>query len=126
MHIGHNIKEIRINKEYTTEFMANEVGITNDEYVKIEEEGDALLSILKAIASRLSTTVVDLMLLNDAPYGIRNYFNNNNGNQGKIYNIQAVDQEQINDFYKNLYFDQVKRVPKFEKLLIENNIPFDF
>jgi len=106
--------------------MADEVGISEDEYIRIEDEGDALLSVLEAIANRLSTTVVDLMLLNDAPYGIRNYFNNNNGNQGKIYNIQAVDQEQVKEFYKDLYFEQVKRIPKLEKLLIENDIRFDF
>ncbi|QNL50301.1 helix-turn-helix transcriptional regulator [Olivibacter sp. SDN3] len=126
MNIGNNIQEIRAKKGYTTKFMADEIGITEEEYKDIEAGGDVLWSVVEAIANRLSVNIVDLILLDDAPFGIRNYFNNNNGNQGTIVNVQSVDQEEVRKAYKELYFEQVKRIPRLEKLLLENNIQFDF
>ncbi|WP_051315230.1 helix-turn-helix transcriptional regulator [Algoriphagus terrigena] len=126
MSIGSNIKGLRIQKELSTKSISEEIGISEEKYVEIENGGDFLFSVLEAIANRLSTTVTDLILLDEAPAGIKNYFNNNNGNQGRIINVQGIDQEEIRRAYKELYFEQVKRIPKLEKLLIENNIPFDF
>lgn len=124
--LNENIKEARSRKGYSTKFMADEIGITEEEYIGIENGNDVLWSRLEAIANRLSMNIVDLILLDDAPFGIRNYFNNNNGNQGTIYNVQAVDQQEVRKAYKEIYFEQLQRIPKFEKLLLENNIQFDF
>ncbi|TYR37443.1 helix-turn-helix transcriptional regulator [Sphingobacterium phlebotomi] len=126
MKIGQKIKDLRSRKGYSSKFVAEEIGISEEEYLEIENGGDVLWSVVEAIANRLSTNVVDLMLLDESPFGIRNYFNNNNGNQGKIINVQTIDQEEVRNAYKELYFEQVKRIPKLEKLLLENNIEFDF
>ncbi len=126
MNIGSNIKQIRSRKGYSSKFIATEIGISAEQYIDIENGGDVLLSILQAIANCLSTDVVDLILLDEAPFGIRNYFNNNNGNQGKIINIQTLDQEEVRRAYKEIYFEQMKRIPLLEKLLLENNIDFNF
>lgn len=126
MKIGQNIKEIRQKSEYTTKFMADELGITEDEYINIENDGDVTLNLLEAIANRLSTTVVDIIELKDATAGVKNFFNNNNGNQGTIINIQGINQEEIRKAYKELYSSELKRVPLLEALLHQHNIKFDF
>ncbi|WP_439490712.1 helix-turn-helix transcriptional regulator [Algoriphagus sp.] len=125
MNIGSKIKGLRIQKGYSTKFISDEIGISEEKYIEIENGGDFLFSVLETIANRFSITVIDLMLLDEAPAGIRNYFNNNNGNQGKIINVQGIDQEEIRRAYKELYFEQFKRIPKLERLLLDNNIPFD-
>ncbi|ASE60685.1 XRE family transcriptional regulator [Chryseobacterium indologenes] len=126
MKIGQNIKELRLKSDYTTRFMADELGITEEEYNNIENDGDLSLNLLEAIANRLSTTVVDIIELKDATGGVRNFFNNNNGNQGTIINIQGINQEEIRKAYKELYTSELKRVPLLEALLHQNNIKFDF
>lgn len=72
MKIGQNIKELRLKSDFTTKFMAEEVGITEDEYINIENDGDVTLNLLEAIANRLSTTIVDIIELKDATGGVRN------------------------------------------------------
>jgi len=126
MKIGQNIKDLRLKSDYTTKFMAVEVGITEEEYIGIENDGDVTLNLLEAIANRLSTTVVDIIELRDATAGVRNFFNNNNGNQGTIINIQGINQEEIRKAYKELYSSELKRVPLLEALLHQHNIKFDF
>lgn len=126
MKIGQNIKELRLKSGYTTKFMADELGITEEEYINIENDGDVTLNLLEAIANRLSTTVVDVIELRDATAGVRNFFNNNNGNQGTIINIQGINQEEIRKAYKELYSEELKRVPLLEALLNQHNIKFDF
>ncbi|MEB2777326.1 helix-turn-helix transcriptional regulator [Algoriphagus sp. D3-2-R+10] len=125
MNIGSNIKGLRIQKGISTKAVSEEIGISEEKYIEIENGGDFLFSVLDAIANSFSMNIIDLILLDEAPKGIRNYFNNNNGNQGKIINVQGIDQEEIRRAYKELYFEQFKRIPKLEKLLLENNIQFD-
>ncbi len=130
MKIGQNIKELRLKSDFTTKFMAEEVGITEEEYINIENDGDVTLNLLEVIANRLSTTIVDIIELKDATGGVRNFFNNNNGKQGTIINIQGVNQEEIRKAYKeayeDLYSEKLKRVPQLEALLHQHNIKFDF
>lgn len=126
MKIGQNIKELRQKCEFTTKFMAEELGITEAEYISIENDGDITLNLLEAVANRLSTTVVDIIELKDATAGVRNFFNNNNGNQGTIINIQGINQEEIRKAYKELYSSELKRVPQLEALLNKHDIKFDF
>lgn len=124
--LNQHIKEIRNRKGYSTKFMADEIGIGEEQYIDIENGGDVLWSKVEAIANVFSMNVVDIILLDEAPFGIRNYFNNNNGNQGTIVNVQSVDQQELRKAYKEIYFEQVSRIPKFEKLLSEKGITYDF
>lgn len=124
--LNQNIKEIRSRKGYSVKFMADEIGVKEEQYLDIENGADVLWSKIEAIANVFSMSVIDIILLDEAPFGIRNYFNNNNGNQGTIVNVQSVDQQELRKAYKEIYFEQVSRIPKFEKLLSEKGITYDF
>lgn len=127
MKIGNNLLQIRNAQKLTEEFVAEKLKLTTEEYTAIENDKvDIKLSLLEAIAEVLSTTPVDILQYNDPSAGIRNYFYNQNGNNGSITNVQGVHQEELRKAYKDLYTDELKRIPKLEKILRENNIGFDF
>ncbi|HET7117840.1 MAG TPA: helix-turn-helix transcriptional regulator [Hanamia sp.] len=127
MKIGNNIKQMRLAQNIEKSFMAKELNISVQEYEAIEnDERDITLSILEAISNLLSIEPADLLVVDKPFAGIRNYFFNNNGNSGINIHVQGVDQEKIREAYKNLYIEELNRIPKFIKLLRENNIAFDF
>lgn len=126
MKIGKNIRTIREDLRLEVHQVANDLNLDINQYLDIEaDKTDITLTQLEAIANRLSCSVVDIIQLNDATKGIRNYFNNNNGNQGTIVNVQGINQEEIRKAYKELYAFELNRIPKLEKLLRDNNISFD-
>ena len=107
--------------------MAQELNISVEEYEAIErDERDITLSMLEAISRLLSLEVADLITLNKPITGIRNFFFNHNGNSGVNIHVQGIDQEKIRQAYKELYAEELNRIPKLEKLLRQNNIEFDF
>lgn len=127
MKIGKNISEIREAQKLTAEFMASELKISVEEYKAIEnDEEDITLSLLDNIAKILSFKAGDLLLLNEPTGGIRNFFFNQNGNTGVNIHIQGIDQEEIRKAYRELYMEELQRIPKLEKLLRDNNISFQF
>ncbi|MEH6307232.1 helix-turn-helix transcriptional regulator [Olivibacter sp. CPCC 100613] len=127
MKIGKNIIEIRKAHKYTEEFMANELKISVDEYKSIENDDvDITLSMLDTICGILSLTPAELLQLNEPTNGIKNYFFNHSDNSGTNIKIQGIDQKEVRKAYKELYSEELKRIPKLEKLLRENNIPIDF
>lgn len=72
-------------------------------------------------------TTVDLIQHNDASVpGIKNYFFNQNGNNGINVKSQGVDPELIAKFYDDLYHSQLKKIPVLESLLRDNNIDYNF
>ncbi|MBX3242287.1 MAG: helix-turn-helix transcriptional regulator [Chitinophagaceae bacterium] len=127
MKIGNNISQMRIAQKIEKSFMAQELNIALEEYEAIErDERDITLSMLEAIARLLSLDVADLIMLNKPVTGIRNFFFNHNGNSGVNIHVQGIDQEKIRQAYKELYAEELNRIPKLEKLLRQNNIDFDF
>lgn len=127
MKIGHNIIEAREAQKLTQVFMAKELGISVDEYVAIENDNaEITLTLLESIANTLSYSPADLLSPNQQKGVIKNIFVNQSGNQGININIQGIDQEQIRKAYKELYTKEIERIPKFEKLLKNHNILFDF
>lgn len=126
MKIGNNIRQIRIAQKIEKNFMVAELNISIEEYEAIEnDERDITLSMLEAISNLLSLEVVDLITLNKPISGIRNFFFNHNGNSGVNIHVQGIDQEKIRQAYKELYAEELNRIPKLEKLLRHNNIEFD-
>jgi len=126
MKIGKNISEIREAQKITIEFMAAELKISMEEYSAIEgDKSDITLSRLEAIAKILSLNAADLILFNEPKGGIKNFFFNQNGNTGVNIHIQGIDQQEIRKTYKELYSEGLQRIPKLEKLLRDNNIPFE-
>lgn len=127
MKIGRNLILIRNSQKLSEDFVAKSLKVTLDEYRGIEnDETDITLSKLEAIAEILSTSPVDILQYNDPKAGIKNYFYNQNGNNGSITNVQGIHQEEIRKGYKELYLDELKRIPQLEKLLRDNNIEFNF
>lgn len=127
MKIGNNIKREREAHNLSTEEFARKIEKHLDEYLKIEnDEVDITLSELEKIAEALDCTPCDLIQSSDTIGQIRNYFHNHNGNHGININVQGIDQEEIRKGYKELYGEELQRIPKLERLLRENNIHFDF
>lgn len=127
MNIGKNLIELREGQKLSVDFVAQQLGITVEEYKAIENDRvDITLSRLEAIGKILSVSPVELLVLNEPVGGIKNFFFNQNGNTGVNINIQGVDQEEIRKAYKELYLEELKRVPKLEKLLRDNNIDVNF
>lgn len=127
MKIGKNIEELRIAQHIDPKVIANELQLSVDKYLAIEkDEVDITLNQLEIIAKVLSCLPIDL-LQGEVPSGhIRNYFFNQDGNSNINIKVQGIDQEEIRKGYRDLYSDELKRIPKLEKLLRENNIDFDF
>jgi len=127
MKIGNNISQVRIAQQVEKGFMARELNIGIEEYEAIEnDERDITLTMLEAIAKLLSLDAADLITLNKPVAGIRNFFFNHNGNSGVNIHVQGIDQEKIRQAYKELYQEELNRIPKLERLLRDNNIEFDF
>ena len=127
MKIGNNIRQIRTAQRLEKTYMAQELGISVEEYEAIEnDDRDITLSKLESIANLLSIEPADLLKLDNSFAGIRNYFFNHNGNSGINIHVQGVDQDKIRQVYRDLYNDELNRIPKFIQLLRENNIPFNF
>lgn len=127
MQIGKNILEFREAQNLTVESMAKGLNISVEEYVDIEnDKTDLTIKQLEAIARILSVELVDLILFNEPFGGIKNFFFNHNGNAGVNINIQGIDQEQIRKAYKELYKNELDRIPKLEKVIRDHNIDIDF
>ncbi|HEY5463221.1 MAG TPA: helix-turn-helix transcriptional regulator [Hanamia sp.] len=127
MKIGNNIKKMKEAHNLSAEELASKIGKSLDEYLKIENDVvDITLNELEKIAEALFCTPCDLIQSSDTIGQIRNYFHNNEGNHGININVQGIDQEEIRRGYKELYGEELQRIPKLERLLRENNIYFDF
>lgn len=127
MEIGKKIKDIRLSKGHTEQFVAERAGIDTETYIDIEEgKIDLTFNQLENIARALEYEVTDVINHHEQSKGIRNYFYNHNGNSGTNIHVQGVDQEQIKNVYRDLYREQLERIPKLEKLLQDNNVKFNF
>jgi len=127
MKIGKNIQELRIAQNITPEFIANELGISVAEYLNIEKDAvDITLSQLETIARVLSCSPSDILQTGEPSGHIRNYFFNHDGNSGINIKVQGINQAEIRKGYKELYAEELRRLPKLEELLRDNNIVYDF
>lgn len=126
MKIGKNIEELRIAQNIDPKVVANELQLSVTDYWAIERDAiDITLNQLETIAKVLSCSPIDILQSGEPSGHIRNYFFNHTGNSGININVQGIDQEQIRKSYKELYSEELTRIPKLEKLLREHNIAFD-
>ena len=126
MKIGKNIAEIREAKGYSLQDVADELGLKLIDYQCIEKDKcDITLSQLNEIAKVLSCSPIYILQYKESSGSIYNHFDNN-GNKGINIRIQGIDQVEIRKAYKDLYKNELERIPKLEKLLRDNNIDFDF
>ncbi|KUJ63536.1 XRE family transcriptional regulator [Flavobacteriaceae bacterium CRH] len=107
--IKNKIKSIRELKNYTQEYMADQLGVTQAGYSKIEK-GKTILSYVKLveIAKILEVSVEDIISFDSQKYF--NNFNNVNGNNNGSIMINAD-----NETLKTLYEDKIKLLEKLLK-----------
>jgi len=127
MKVAENIKSIREAQGKNQQFVADALGISVDQYSKFETDASVMtLKQLEIVANALSVSIVDLVEEANTIGQIKNYFYNHANNQGTNIKVQGIDQEEIRKSYKELYQDELNRIPKLEKLLRDNNITFNF
>jgi len=127
MKIGKKIQELRLAQNISIEKISSELNLKPNEYLDIENDAaDITLSQLDSICKILMCSPIDVLQLEDEPSGhIRNYFFNHAGNSGININVQGINQEEVRKAYKEIYIDELKRIPQLEKLLRDNNIEFN-
>lgn len=126
MKIGQNLNDIRTSKGLSIEFVANKLGIKTEEYTSFENDtAEINLSQLDILANIFSCSPIFILQFKESGGSIYNHFQNSEGNQGININVQGVDQKEIRNAFKELYTEELKRIPKLEKLLRDNNIEFD-
>lgn len=102
MHIGQKIKKLRELKNLTQSHMADELGLTQGAYSKIElGESEVSYSRLEKISSILGLKPEDVIAFNDQM--VFNISNNPNG--GNVFS--HIHQQAISDSEKNLYINQI-------------------
>lgn len=127
MKIGENIRAFREAQGKSAEMLATTLNIGIEEYLNIENEvTDITVKQLKTISNVLSVSIIDLIDAEERFGQIKNYFYNHSGNSSTNIHTQGIDQEEIRKGYKELYAEELNRIPKLEKLLRENNIAFNF
>lgn len=106
--IKNKIKSIRELKNYTQEYMADQLGVTQAGYSKIEK-GKTILSYAKLveISKILEVSVEDVISFDSQRYF--NSFNKVNGNNnGSI----LINSESSSEALKNLYEDKIALLEK--------------
>lgn len=98
MHVGQKIKKLRELKNYTQEYMANQLDMTQSSYSKIETgETDISYSKLEKIAQALQIRPEDIITFNE--HMVFNVMHNQTGQGLVIY--------QLTDEVKKLHEEQV-------------------
>jgi transcriptional regulator with XRE-family HTH domain len=98
--IGTKIKHIRELRNYTQEYMAQMLEVSQSTYARFEkDDSDLTLSKLRMIARILDVKIEDLINFTDK--FIFNNYTSNQANQGYIVN-------QFSDNEKKLYEDKIK------------------
>lgn len=108
--IKNKIKSIRELKNYTQEYMADQLGVTQAGYSKIEK-GKTILSYIKLveIARILDVSVEDII-----SFDSQKYFNNFNNVKGNNNGSILINQDN-NETLKTLYEDKIKLLEKLLK-----------
>lgn len=126
MKVPENIKSIREAQGKSQQFVAEAIGISIEEYKIFEIDASKMtIEQLEAAANALKVSIADLIEEGNTIGQIKNYFYNHANNQGTNIKVQGIDQEEIRKSYKELYQEELSRIPKLEKLLRDNNITFN-
>lgn len=100
--IGTKIKKLRELRNYTQEFMAEKLGMSQTGYSNIErDETDVSLSRLHQIAKVLEIKLQDLLGFDEKMMFVGSMSNNNTAN-GVIFSSEGFDRE------RKLYEEQIK------------------
>jgi transcriptional regulator with XRE-family HTH domain len=108
--IKNKIKSIRELKNYTQEYMADQLGVTQAGYSKIEK-GKTSLSYVKLVEI---ARILDVSVENIISFDSQRYFNNFNNVKGNNNGSILINQDN-NDTLKTLYEDKIKLLEKLLK-----------
>ena len=104
MQVGEKIKKIRELKNYTQEYVANSLGMTQSAYSKIEKgDSDISYSKLEKVAEILQLRPEDIISFNE--HLVFNVMHNQNGN-GLVINQYA---DEVKILYERLLQEQKER-----------------
>lgn len=104
--VGNKIRKLRELKNFSQEFMADKLGISQAQFSKIErDESDINISRLSEIATILGMRVEDVLTFDE-----KYVFINNEQAAVNIYN------QQINDQVHKLYEDKIKLLEEIIRL----------
>ena len=96
MEIGTKIKKLRELKNFTQEYMAQQLNVSQSTYSRFEkDDSDLTISMLKQISEILDVKVEDLINFNEK--FVFNNYSSNQANQGYI----------VNNTQKELYEDHI-------------------
>jgi transcriptional regulator with XRE-family HTH domain len=116
MTIGNNIKTVRELQNYTQDYVAEKLGITQSAYSKIErDEVDITFSKLQKICEVLSVSLADIINLEAKNIIANNKFDNNSAVWNHITNY-SIDAK-LEDLYREhieLLKDKIKRLESKE------------
>lgn len=102
--IGTKIKKIREFKNFTQEYMAEKLGISQSQYAKLEkEDSDLTISRIQKIADILDVKFEDLLKFNEK-YVFNNYSQTENGfniNESSKYE-REIAEKHINHLTKEI------------------------
>jgi transcriptional regulator with XRE-family HTH domain len=102
MHIGQKIKKLRELKNLTQAHLAEELGLTQSAYSKIEQgESEVSYSRLEKISEVLGLKPEEVIAFNDQM--VFNIMHNQNG--GNVFS--HIHQQSISDHERKLYEDQI-------------------
>lgn len=102
MHIGHKIKKIRELKNLTQTHLAQELGMTQSAYSKIElGETEVTFTKLEKISSTLGMKPEEVIAFNESM--VFNVMHNQNG--GNVFS--HIHQNNLSDNERKLYQDQI-------------------
>ncbi len=105
--VGETIKKAREDKKYTQQYLAQQLGMTQKAYCKIENnQTNISIAHLDKIAEVLETTIRQLLGTDEAVY---NNYNTNNGNGDGIV-INKTPSEKMTDLYERMIKTQTEEL----------------
>jgi len=100
MKIGKNIKQCRESRNFTQQYMAEKLGISQKTYSRIEsDETSVTIELLANIADTLNLKITDIILM-DTSMVFHNIANNQTGGEYIAYN--ATEVKLVIDLYEKL------------------------
>ena len=102
MNIGEKIKKVRELRDYSQEYMAVQLKMTQGGYSNLEQNGDPTYSKLKKIASIFDLSLTDLINF-DEKRALSNYLGNITGDNNTITDNNIINDKLLEDELKAQY-----------------------
>ena len=106
--VGNKVKRLRELKNYTQEYMADKLGISQTQFSKLErDESEISISRLQEISDIFEMKIEDILSFDE-----RFIFNSFNNEQSAV----NIYNQQVNEQMQKLYEDKIKLMEEIIKL----------